>query len=366
LSGEVRGVEHDHTGRMAALRGALAARGADAFLVAHLPNIFYLCGFAGSAGVLLVTAGEADFFTDARYAIEAPAIVRAARVHIARKGVVAELAARLRRRKQCVAFESAHTIVEQQAQIARAAGRGVRWLPTSGLVEDLRIVKDVAELAVIRAAGDIAVDVFDEVVHLVRPGMRESDLAAEIEYRMKRKGAAGPSFPTIVASGLRSALPHARASEKRLMKNELVVLDLGAILRGYSSDITRTVFVGRAPARIRGWYQAVLEAQRAARVALRAGVTAGKVDEAARRVLRKKRLDRYFVHSTGHGLGIEVHEPPRLGRGVGQKLRLGSVVTIEPGVYVEGTGGIRIEDDFLVCNGEAEILTRGVRELVEL
>jgi Xaa-Pro aminopeptidase len=351
---------------MAALRGAIAARGADAFLVVHLPNIFYLCGFAGSAGVLLVTDGEAHFFTDARYAIEAPSTVRAARVHITRKGPIAEVASRLRRRKQRVAYEAAHTSVDQQAQVARAAGRGVRWLPSNCLVEDLRMVKDAAELAEIRGAGDIAVSVFDEVVHLVRPGMREGDLAAEIEYRMKRKGASGPSFPTIVASGVRSALPHARASEKRLMKNELVVLDLGAILRGYSSDITRTVFVGRAPARIRGWYQAVLEAQQAARVALRAGVTAGKVDESARRVLREKRLDRYFVHSTGHGLGIEVHEPPRLGRGARQKLRAGYVVTIEPGVYVEGTGGIRIEDDFLVCNGEAEILTRGARELVEL
>ena len=179
-------------------------------------------------------------------------------------------------------------------------------------------------------------------------------------------GAFGPAFETIVAFGERSALPHARPSGRRLRKNELVVLDLGAILHHYCCDLTRTVYVGRAPARIRGWYQAVLEAQSAARHALRAGVTGSQVDEAARNVLRKHRLDRFFTHSTGHGLGLEVHEDPRLAAGQKQKLQTSNVVTLEPGVYVEGVGGIRIEDDAVVTLGEAQILTTAQRGFLEL
>ncbi len=366
LAGDDHGAVHNHAGRIEALRRLVAERGADAILVVHPANLFYLCGFAGSAGALAVTADEADFYTDTRYGIEAPATVRGAQVHIARKGIIAEAAGRLGRRKQRVGYEAGHTSVEQQERTARAAGAKVSWAATSGVVEELRMVKESGELEEMRAAGRVATEVYEEVMPLVRPGMKESDLAAEVEYRMRRKGASGAAFATIIASGERSALPHARASGKVVKKSELVVMDLGAILRGYSSDITRTVYVGRAPARIRGWYRAVLEAQEAARDALRAGMAAGRVDEAARRVLRKKRLERYFVHSTGHGLGLEVHEEPKLGRGAKQRLRAGCVVTIEPGIYVEGTGGIRIEDDFLVGEGEAEKLTRGTGELVEL
>ena len=196
--------------------------------------------------------------------------------------------------------------------------------------------------------------------------MRETEVAAEIEYRMRRAGASGPAFETIVASGARAALPHARATVKRLAKNELVVLDLGAILRHYSSDLTRTVYLGRAPSRIRSWYAAVLEAQQAAREAIRPGVTAGEVDAAARGVLRRAGLARYFVHSTGHGLGLEVHEEPRLAHGRSEVLEAGMVVTVEPGIYVQGTGGIRIEDDVLVTGRSSETLTTAPRELLEI
>jgi Xaa-Pro aminopeptidase len=183
---------------------------------------------------------------------------------------------------------------------------------------------------------------------------------------MRRKGASGPAFDTIIASGPRGALPHARASTRAVGKNELVVFDLGAILRGYSSDLTRTVFVGRAPAKIRRWYGAVREAQQAAREVLRPGVSAHEVDAAARQLLQRAGLGKNFVHSTGHGLGLEVHEMPRLARGEKWLLRAGVVVTIEPGVYFEGTGGIRIEDDALVTRDGAELLTDANRELIEV
>jgi Xaa-Pro aminopeptidase len=209
---------------------------------------------------------------------------------------------------------------------------------------------------------------------LVRPGIREFELAAEIEYRMRRLGAEGPAFETIVAFGERSALPHARPTGRKLRKNELVVLDLGAILRHYCCDLTRTVFVGKAPARVRGWYEAVLEAQGAALQALRSGVTAGQVDEAARSVLRghrlsqngTERLDKFFTHSTGHGLGLEVHEQPRLAAGQKQVLQVSNVVTLEPGIYVQGVGGIRIEDDAVVTAGKAKLLTTARRGFLEL
>jgi Xaa-Pro aminopeptidase len=217
-----------------------------------------------------------------------------------------------------------------------------------------------------RKAAILAGEVVEWVLPLLKPGVREIEIAAEIEYQMRRKGASGPAFESIVAFGERGALPHARPTSKRLRKNELVVLDLGVILGHYCSDITRTVFVGKAAARIRGWYKAVLEAQTAAIAVVQKGAASGDVDAAARQVLAGYRLERYFVHSTGHGLGLEVHEDPRVARGQKQRLEPGNVITIEPGVYVEGVGGIRIEDDVAVHADRTEILTRIPRDLIEL
>ena len=183
---------------------------------------------------------------------------------------------------------------------------------------------------------------------------------------MRQRGASGPAFDTIVAFGARTAYPHARPTQKRLRKNELVVLDLGVILGHYCSDITRTVFVGRAPARIRGWYRAVQDAQVAAIAAARPGVRCGDVDAAARGLLARYRLDQYFVHSTGHGLGLEVHEDPRVARGQKNVLAPGNVITIEPGIYVPDLGGIRIEDDVAVHADRTEVLTRVSRDLIEI
>jgi Xaa-Pro aminopeptidase len=201
---------------------------------------------------------------------------------------------------------------------------------------------------------------------MLKPGIREFEVAAEIEYQMRRRGASGSAFETIVAFGERSALPHARATGKRLRKNELVVLDLGAILAHYCSDITRTYFVGRASSRVRGWYQGVLEAQAAAIAAVKNGASCGDVDAAARNVLAGYRLDRNFVHSTGHGLGLEIHEDPRVARGQNRVLEPGNVITIEPGVYFPGIGGIRIEDDVVVHENRTEVLTRVSRDFTEL
>ena len=353
--------------QLAKFKSRLGEAGFEFFLVTHLPNIFYLCGFSGSAGALLVSPAACSFFTDGRYTIQAREEVRGARVRIARGSPVLAAGKETRSRsKRRAAFEPARLTVGQREQLVRAAGPNVRWAGWENAVEQLRAVKSSEEIKRIRAAAYLAGEVLEEILNLVKPGVRESELAAEIEYRMRRRGASGPAFDTIVASGPRAALPHANPGSKPLGKNELVVIDLGAILGRYCSDLTRTVFLGRASARIRGWYKAVLEAQDAAQEALRPGVTAGAVDAAARRILREHGLERRFVHSLGHGLGLEVHEAPRLARGDKSQLAAGNVVTLEPGVYVEGVGGVRIEDDVVVTERGADVLTRVTREFIEL
>lgn len=347
------------------LRLCFSGLGADAFLVSHLPNIRYLCGFSGSAGLLLVEESSATLFTDSRYTFQARQEVRGARMHIAKRGILGAVAGTLRGRRH-VAWSTGHVTVAQQQALEAATGRRVRWVSDGNAVEKLRAVKDAEELATMRDAASLISDVFQGVVRSIRPGVTELELAAEIEYGIKHRGASGPSFETIVASGPRSAWAHAHPTSKPLRKNELVVLDQGAILRGYCSDLTRTVFLGRASGKVRSMYAAVREAQEAAKRATRPGVKAGDVDQAARRVLKRLGLARYFTHSTGHGLGLEVHEMPRLGKAEETVLQEGMVVTIEPGVYLEGLGGVRIEDDVVATAQGAVDLTTATRDFLEL
>jgi Xaa-Pro aminopeptidase len=351
-------------------RRSTAELGAQALLVTHLPNVFYLCGFTGSNAALLLLPDSVHMFTDSRYTLQARQQAQVSRVHIDRRSVAEQAGRVLRTRKGgkplTVALESAHISLQESSLLKAAAGARTRWKPAVGLVEALREIKSPAELQAIRDAAKLGSEVMAEAISLIRPGVSELDLAAEIDYKMRRKGASGPSFETLVASGPRSALIHGTPTEKRLQKKELVVLDLGVILRHYCSDLTRTVFIGRAPSEIKRWYKAVEQAQQAALETVRAGVEAGQVDRAARLVLDRSRLGAYFLHSTGHGLGIEVHEPPRLGKRQKQKIRAGSVITIEPGIYIEGAGGIRIEDDVAVHATSVEVLTSAPRGLLEL
>ena len=365
------------TSRLQRTRVAVEGANLDGLLVTHLPNVFYLSGFTGSNAALIVLPDSLHLFTDGRYTIQAGEECPGSRVHIVR-GPLADacgkfLAAGRRPRgkgreftKIRVGFDPVHVNVSEWTRLQKAAGSQIRWKPAAGLVESLREVKDVDELKIMREAAKLGSEVMTEVIGLVRPGVSELELAAEIDYRMRRKGAQGTSFESIVASGPRSALPHARPTAKRVQKGELVVLDLGAILRSYCSDLTRTVHVGKASSKVCNWYRAVEDAQKAALDALKAGVTAGSVDRAARRTLERSGLARYFVHSTGHGLGIEVHETPRLGKGQMQKIVVGSVVTLEPGIYLEGAGGIRIEDDVAVLSTGPEVITSAPRGFVEI
>jgi len=354
--------------RNKALQAQLAASGLDGLLVTQLANWYYLTGFTGESGALVVGADERPtLVTDGRFTVQARQETSGVRVAVQKGGLLESVGQKLKEQRfRIVGFDPQHVSVAQMRALRKAAGPRVRCVPAAGLVESLRMKKDTSELVQMRSAALLASELEAHAAKFLRPGLREFEVAAEIEYKMRKAGASGPAFETIVASGPRAALPHARPTARRLRKNELVVLDLGAILGHYCSDITRTFYLGRAPARIRGWYRAVQEAQAAAVAAVKPGASCGEVDAAARNVLASQRLDKYFVHSTGHGLGIEVHEDPRVAKGQTRKLEPGNVVTIEPGVYFEGVGGIRIEDDVVVHAGRTEVLTRFTRDLIEI
>jgi Xaa-Pro aminopeptidase len=353
--------------RRRALSELLRESKVDSVVITHPANWFYLTGFTGESGALVVSRKGAALVTDGRFVVQAKAETTGVRLCQQEKTLFDSIAQSLRDlRSRRVGFDPTQLTVAQLQNLQKAAGGRLQWVPVPGKVETLRIRKDASELAQMRKAAILGGGILQAVISLLKPGVTERDIGAEVEYLTRRRGASGPAFETIIAFGNRAALPHARPTGKRLRKNELVVLDLGVILGHYCSDITRTVFIGRAPQRIKTWYKAVLEAQTAGIAAAKAGVTCGEVDAAARRVLAGYRLDHLFVHSTGHGLGLEVHEDPRVARGQERRLEPGNVITIEPGVYAEGIGGIRIEDDVAVHAGRTEVLTRVPRDLIEL
>ncbi len=357
----------NHSQRRRHLARLLQQRGLDCLLVTHPPNWYYLTGFTGESGVLIAEKDRATLITDGRFTVQAEEESPGIRTVLQKGGLYPALGEWLRQRGlRRVGFDPLQLSLAQWNAMQKGVGAKCRTIEAAGMPEDLRIRKDAQEVAQMRKAAALVGEVFESVLPMVRPGVRENELAGELEYQMRRRGASGPSFNTIVASGKRSALPHARPTSKRLRKNELVVLDLGVILGHYCSDMTRTVYLGRAPRRIREWYQAVREAQAAGVAAVEEGITCGEVDSAARDVLKTAGLETHFVHSTGHGLGLEVHEEPRVARGQGIRLQAGNVITIEPGVYVEGVGGIRIEDDVLVSAKGNEVLTRVTRDLIEI
>ena len=346
----------------------LADHKLDALLVTHLPNVRYLTGFTGSAGVLLIgQKGKPIFITDGRYTSQAHEQVEGARIIIG-KGAALDAAAQqlVRLKLTNVGIEADTMSVALRSRLTKVLPKKVKLKETSGLVEDIRLVKDAAELAAIERAVNLGADIFNVALKTIKPGVRETDVAAELEYAARRAGASGMSFETIVASGPRSALPHGKASVARIPERGFVVLDYGVILDGYCSDMTRTIHVGKPSPEARRMYNAVLESQLAGVAAVMAGATAGDVDYACRSVLRRAKLDRFFTHSTGHGVGLEIHEMPRLARNQETPLAAGMVVTIEPGVYVEGEGGIRIEDMVAVTEEGCDVLTPVSKELIVL
>jgi Xaa-Pro aminopeptidase len=336
-----------------------------AFLVTALPNVRYLSGFTGSNGALLVSRDRSLLLTDPRYDLQAGAEADC-EVKIARGPLVTAVGTWVKRlRLKDLGFERTRIRFDEYEQL-KSSLSGLRLKPVSGAIEQLRMVKSAPELATIQTSVELNSAALDQALRQLKPSMTEIDLAAEIEYRMRTSGADGPAFETIVASGRRSSLPHARPTDQVIQRDELLLIDMGASVAGYASDMTRTYAVGKLDSKRRRLYRAVLEAQLAAIDAVKPGVTSSKVDGAARNVLGSFGLDKLFIHSTGHGLGLEIHERPRVGRKERTKLEPGMVITIEPGAYDEHLGGVRIEDTVVVTPSGCKVLTPTRKELTVL
>jgi Xaa-Pro aminopeptidase len=361
----------DYPGRVKRLQKQLGGNKLDSLLVTHLPNIRYLCGFSGSAGALLVSEKGAELFTDSRYTSQAQEEVKGAKVVIARKVLLLSVAEWLGKRSQGSRSKALTIGIEEEALSVASRRRFVDALPsrirlrqTPSLVEKARMIKDAEEIGLIRAAVLAGAKLFDTALKTIRPGVAEMEVAAEMEYAARKGGASAMSFDTIIAAGERSALPHGRASEARIPSKGFVVCDFGVILAGYCSDMTRTVWVGRVSDGARQAYEAVREAQQAGLDAIRPGAGVDEVDQAARKSLKKSGLARYFTHSTGHGVGLEIHEAPKVAAGQQDVLAPGMVITIEPGIYIPGKWGIRIEDMAVVTETGCEVLTPTSKEFM--
>jgi len=353
--------------RQQALREALTAAELDGLLVQSLPSIRYLTGFTGSSGLLLLRHDDAVLVTDFRYAAQAPREVgNAARVEIDQVNVWDRLRRVVQERTPSALGFEAHLATVRDRE--RLDGFGVaRWEPTSDLVERLRTIKDAGEVDAIRRAAALAEAALDEILPQVRPGDTELLVASRLEAALRRRGSEWHPFPTIVASGPRAALPHARTSAREIGRGDWLLLDFGAQVDGYCADLTRTVVVGaRADDRQRLIYELVRQAQQRALQHLRPGLTGREADLLAREVISQRGYGEAFGHSLGHGLGLEVHEAPRLSATSEAPLPPGAVVTVEPGVYLPGWGGVRLEDDVHLTPDGTTLLSGNRVELLEL
>jgi len=346
--------------RRTRIRHRLADEGFAALLVTALPDVRYLSGFTGSSGVLVVGADERDdvFLTDFRYRDQAgDEIDPALEVRIVSKGPLAGAREALGEAGLApVAFERDHVTVGEWESWREEEGPELRGV--EGWVAELRAVKSADEVAAISRAADVAGAAFEEFLPLVRAGAVERELALELDRQLVLAGAERPAFETIVASGPRAALPHARPSDRRIAPDDVVLFDFGAVVDGYHSDITRTVALGEPPEEIARVYRIVHEAQRVALEGLRGGLPGRQADALARDVIEEAGYGEAFGHSLGHGIGLEVHEAPRLSRLEERELPVGAVVTVEPGVYISGVGGVRIEDDVVLEPHGVRVLTK--------
>src|SRR6266571_3659497 len=354
--------------RIAALRDALTAAHIDALVLTSLPNVRYLTGFSGTSALLLVTQRDVHFITDFRYDTQVrDEVGDLATIRIERQSLwtgLWNLGASLSG-VEIVGFESAH-LLHRDFQRLLTEGTRWQWRPQINLVEALRESKDADEVALIKHAGAIAIRALTKTIKAIKPGLTELNVAGILEHALRDEGSEEFPFSAIVASGPRAALPHARASSRVIERGDLLLLDFGAQYKGYCSDVTRTVVVGHATAEQREIYDIVRQANAVAASSVRAGMKGQEADGLARRYIEDRGYGDAFGHSLGHGVGLEVHEAPRLGKTVETPLGTGAVVTIEPGIYRPGWGGVRIEDDVHLAVSGPEILTDFTRELLEV
>ena len=352
------------TSRLAKVRRCAGEAALDSLVVTHLPNIEYLTGFAGTAGALLLSRSNCRLIVDSRYVTSARALVSAlpeglvSVEPVARSYDEAIVETALREGGERVGIEAAPMTVARFNSLRR---NGLEVLPTDRVVERVRMVKDAAEIAIFREAASRLSAIARGLGAMAQAGLTEKEVAARIEDAMRRAGFSRPAFDTIVASGPNSALPHASPTVRVLQAGDPTVLDFGGVYSGYCVDLTRTVQLGGVSPDMARLFDAVATAQKAAIAVVRPGVRPSEVDAAARTVLEREGLGEAFGHGTGHGLGLEIHEDPRVGRPLADlpddPLEPGVVITVEPGAYVPGLGGVRIEDDVLVTSAGCEVLT---------
>ncbi|MEF2964469.1 Xaa-Pro peptidase family protein [Paenibacillus sp. M1] len=352
--------------RVAGLREAMKLQQLEAVWITGDVNRRYLTGFTGSSGYVLITQNKAILLTDFRYMTQAaeqaagfeivehgPSVTESLKSLLAAEGITS------------LGFEEENVVFSTYRAYERDL-QPCRLVPVSGLVEGLRMFKDEGELALMKEAADLADRTFLHMLDILKPGVSEWDMALELETFMRKNGASGPSFETIIASGERSAMPHGVASSRILQQGDFVTMDFGALLNGYCSDITRTVFIGEPTAKHREIYDIVLEAQMHTLEFMKPGMTGREGDALARDIISRYGYGDRFGHSTGHGLGMEVHEAPRVSKQSDTVLQPGMVVTVEPGIYIPGFGGVRIEDDVVVTETGVRRLTESTKEFIIL
>ncbi|WP_059052356.1 M24 family metallopeptidase [Paenibacillus senegalimassiliensis] len=352
--------------RVIRLREAMNKQHLEAVLITGEVNRRYVTGFTGSSGYVLVTLQDAWLLTDFRYLIQAADQAQGFQIVDHGASVTGALhsllsGANIKR----LGFEEELMSFATYRSYEREL-KPVELVPVSGLVEELRMFKDSGELKLMKEAADLADQTFMHMLDVLKPGISEWDAALELEIFMRKNGATGPSFETIMASGERSALPHGRASERIMQSGDLVTMDFGALMNDYCSDITRTVAIGTPSEKLREIYDITLEAQLRAVEGIRPGMTGREADALARDVIANYGYGEYFGHSTGHGLGMEVHEAPRLSKASDTVLQPGMVVTVEPGIYLPGIGGVRIEDDIVITETGNRRLTESTKDFIAL
>ncbi|MFP7253268.1 Xaa-Pro peptidase family protein [Terribacillus goriensis] len=347
------------------LRALMEKKNLDAFIVTSAQNRRYISGFTGSAGLLIITKSKQLFLTDFRYIEQATEQAPDFEIIEHKQSIIQEAAAQLLKEgAQQAGFEHEDVTFALYQQFQNAVHADL--VPASGLIEELRLIKSEAELAIMKTAAEIADAAYTHILTFVKPGMKEIDVSNELEFFMRKQGATQSSFDTIVASGYRSALPHGVASDKEIQKGELVTLDYGALYNGYCSDITRTFAVGEISDKLREIYDIVLEANLRGVAGVKPGITGKEADALTRDYISEKGYGQYFGHSTGHGLGMDVHESPALSFRSDTVLKPGMVVTVEPGIYIPEVGGCRIEDDLVLTADGSERLTFSTKDLITL
>ncbi|WP_010093216.1 M24 family metallopeptidase [Ornithinibacillus scapharcae] len=351
--------------KLAKIRKSLQELNLDALLVASPINRRYVTGFTGTAGIAIISADEAVFITDFRYTEQAANQAKGFTVIEHKQLIEEEVKAQLDRLKvKRLGFEKNHITYATYDKYNELFD--AELVPTSEIVEKIRLIKTPDELAILKKAAQIADAAFEHILGYIKPGIKEIEVSNELEFFMRKQGATQSSFDTIVASGFRSAMPHGVASTKEIQAGELVTLDYGALYEGYVSDITRTVAVGDISDELKKIYDTVLEAQLKGVNGIKPGMTGIEADALTRDYITEQGYGEYFGHSTGHGIGLEVHEGPGLSFRSDIKLEPGMVVTVEPGIYIPNVGGCRIEDDIVITETGNERLTTSRKELIQL